>query len=104
MHLNVRSEVVKHLKERQDYYIQFVDNFKIAYDEYVEKIGSWGDDVEIQAISELYSNKIEILEETTNGYRIRKTFHEEGIENKSPIRIVYSGNHYDSVKVIKTSK
>ena len=60
--------------------------------------GVWGDDIELQAMSEVYDRPIEIY-----AYRAEpmRTFHEEqnGQGNlKEPIRLSYHGNeHYNSV-------
>lgn len=60
--------------------------------------GTWGDDVEIQAISEIYSRPIEIY---VFGSKPIRTFHEDNDNNIEPIRLAYVGScHYDSIKPI----
>lgn len=47
----------------------------------------WGDDVEIQALSEIYNRPIEIYAYSNEPMR---TFHEQG-GNEEPIRLSYHG-------------
>ena len=64
--------------------------------------GVWGDDVELQALSEIYERPIEIY-----AYRAEpmRTFHEEdqaiggaSLGPRNPIRLSYHGNeHYNSI-------
>jgi OTU domain-containing protein 5 len=54
----------------------------------------WGDDVELQALSEIYDRAIEIYAYQTESMR---TFHEQEKARK-PIRLSYHGSsHYNSV-------
>lgn len=59
----------------------------------------WGDDIELQALSEIYNCPIEIY-----AYRAEpmRTFHEEKFNNSNkPIRLSYHGNeHYNSVNLL----
>lgn len=58
--------------------------------------GCWGDDVELQAISELYNRPIEVY---VNGSTPIKTFHEENELKITPIKLAYHGScHYNSIK------
>lgn len=57
----------------------------------------WGDDVEMQALSEIYNCAIEIYAYSKTPMR---TFHEKGVNNQKnkSIRISYHGSsHYNSV-------
>lgn len=71
------------------------DNF----DRYIQKKseeGTWGDDLEIQALSEIYNRSIEIYAYSSDPLR---TFHETASTTNEPIRISYHGrSHYCSVK------
>lgn len=54
----------------------------------------WGDDVELQALSEIYDRAIEIYAYQTESMR---TFHEQE-KAREPIRLSYHGSsHYNSV-------
>jgi len=59
------------------------------------KDGVWGDDVEIEAISEIYARPIEIY---ATSARPIKTFHEDS-SSREPIKLAYVGRcHYNSIK------
>lgn len=88
-----------YIESEREFFSQFiVDDF----DHYVQRKrqnGVWGDDIELQAMSEIYERPIEIY-----AYRAEpmRTFHEEQNNNsgqlKEPIRLSYHGNeHYNSV-------
>lgn len=56
--------------------------------------GIWGDDLEIQALSEIYNRPIEIYAYQTEPMR---TFHETD-GGEEPIRLSYHGqSHYNSI-------
>lgn len=85
-------------------YISYEKNFFQDYisediDDYIEmkrKDGEWGDDVEIQALSEIYSRPIEIF--VFDDVPIR-TFHEDNASEIEPLRLNYIGAcHYNSIK------
>lgn len=60
-----------------------------------KKDGVWGDDVEIQALSEIYNRPIEIYVYSCKPIR---TFHESSFDGYDPIRLSYHGkSHYNSV-------
>ena len=58
--------------------------------------GTWGDDIEIQAISEIYNRSVEIFAYSDVPLR---TFHESGGSGHfKPIRLSYHGNsHFNSI-------
>ena len=61
--------------------------------------GVWGDDIELEAFSEIYSRPIEIY---VSGIKPIRTFHEENEKDQyiEPIRIAYIGQcHYNSIKL-----
>lgn len=68
-------------------------------EDYVQRkrnLGSWGDDVELQAISEIYNRPIEVY---VNDDKPIRTFHEDNDGSVFPIRVSYQGScHYDSIK------
>lgn len=56
----------------------------------------WGDDVEIEALSEIYGRPIEIYATSAKPLR---TFHEDNEHKIEPIRLAYAGySHYNSIK------
>jgi OTU domain-containing protein 5 len=111
-HNVVREKCMDYLLIEREFFSQFVEGGDKEFDNYINmkrKSGVWGDDVELQAISELYNRPIEIY---SGSNKPLKTFHENikdfnlkdnsNKENKnikvSPIRISYHGNeHYNSV-------
>lgn len=63
--------------------------------------GIWGDDVEIQALSEIYNRPIEIYLYSVKPMR---TFHEVSYNRNDPIKLSYHGkSHYNSVCSINCS-
>ena len=111
-HNIIREKCMDYLLIEREFFSQFVEGGDNEFDNYINmkrKSGVWGDDVELQAISELYNRPIEIY---SGSNKPLKTFHENikdfnlkdnaNKENKnikvSPIRISYHGNeHYNSV-------
>ena len=109
----LRQKCMDYLLIERDFFEQFVEGGKNGFDEYIEmkrKNGVWGDDIELQALSEIYNRPIEIY---SNSTKPLKTFHENKNEFKRegnekinndcndfvmPIRISYHGkNHYNSI-------
>ena len=73
----IRQACMDYIESERDFYIQFVIGGEEFFDEYVERKrmdGVWGDDIELQAMSEIYNRPIEIY-----AYRAEpmRTFHEE---------------------------
>ena len=68
-------------------------------EDYVERKsrdGVWGDDVEIEALSEIYGRPIEIYSTSSKPLR---TFHEDNEHAVEPLRLAYVGFcHYNSIK------
>ena len=109
----LRQKCMDYLLIERDFFEQFVEGGKNGFDEYINmkrKNGVWGDDIELQALSEIYNRPIEIY---SNSTKPLKTFHENKNEFKTegnekinndlndfvmPIRISYHGkNHYNSI-------
>ena len=106
----LRQKCIDYLLIERDFFEQFVEGGKNGFDEYINmkrKNGVWGDDIELQALSEIYNRPIEIY---SNSTKPLKTFHENKNEFKRekinndlndfvmPIRISYHGkNHYNSI-------
>ena len=94
---------------RKDFFEEFIEGGKNFFDEYINlkrKNGVWGDDIELQALSELYNRPIEIY---SNSIKPLRTFHESKKDFKRdddnikknnivPIRLSYHGKkHYNSI-------
>ncbi len=87
------------LKElEKNFYKNYIIGGGSRFDEYLErkrKDGVWGDDLEIQALSEIYDRSIQIY--AYSGEPMR-TFHEVSTNNQEPIKLSYHGSsHYNSV-------
>ena len=110
-HYVIREKCMDYLLIEREFFSQFIEGGDKEFDNYINmkrKSGVWGDDIELQAISEIYNRPIEIY---CGSIKPLKTFHEnlkefnlkeENSENKkikiSPIRISYHGKeHYNSV-------
>ena len=107
----IREKCMDYLLIEREFFSQFVEGGNKEFDNYINmkrKSGVWGDDIELQAISEIYNRPIEIY---SGSNKPLKTFHEnvkefnlkdESDKNKkyfiSPIRVSYHGKeHYNSV-------
>lgn len=89
---------MQYIALHKDYFSAFIANEDIL--EYCHRKAQdrvWGDDIELQALSEIYDRSIEILAYSCESMR---TFHESNDDNRlrDPIRLSYHGkNHYNSV-------
>jgi len=94
-HRLIRHACCDYILSERDYFVQFVEGEDLkSYAERKRQDGVWADDLEIQALSEIYDRPIEIY-----AYRAEpmRTFHEER-SGSSVIRLSYHGNeHYNSV-------
>ena len=68
----------------------------LAYINEMRKDGKWGDDIEIQVLSEIYNVKIEVF---NHSWKPIKTFNEKAAEEgKKTVRLLYLQlSHYDSL-------
>uniref|UniRef100_A0A7S4Q7L1 ubiquitinyl hydrolase 1 n=1 Tax=Alexandrium monilatum TaxID=311494 RepID=A0A7S4Q7L1_9DINO len=97
-HLLVRDRCSKYLASERDYFEQFVAE---PFDEFLTRIrkeGEWGDDVEIEALSEIYDCRVEIYC-AAYSHALMRTFHEAcDAKWPNPIRLQYEGHaHYNSL-------
>ena len=109
-HNIIREKCMKYLLIEKKFFSQFIEGGEKEFDNYVNmksKSGVWGDDVELQAISEIYNRPIEIycgldkplktFHENINEFNMKKNDNKE-VVIISPIRISYHGNeHYNSI-------
>jgi OTU domain-containing protein 5 len=107
-HEIIREKCMDYLLIEREFFEQFIEGGKNEFENYItmkRKNGVWGDDIELQAISEIYKRPIEIY---SNSIKPLKTFHENQNsflrnenENENiflPIRLSYHGkNHYNSI-------
>lgn len=99
-HTVLREWCMNYLVVEKDYFSQYIIGGADAFNEYVEhkrQNAVWGDDIEIQAFSEIYGIPIEIYAYDDKPMR---TFHEisSGITSIMPARLSYHGHsHFNSV-------
>ena len=102
----VKAKCLDYLELEKEFFGQFIEGGLEKFEDYIKmkKIdGVWGDDIEIQAMSEIYNRPIEIYSYSKLPI---KTFHENSLSvrydrdvNKlPPIRLSYHGKaHYNSI-------
>jgi hypothetical protein len=102
-HMLVRVACVDYMKSEAAYFQPFVVGDAQAFQRYLaikRKDGVWGDDIEIQAMCEIYNRPAQIYAfDHVRGFRQLRTFHEGGLASGVvPMRLsFYGGGHYDSL-------
>ena len=101
----IRQKCMDYLEVQKRFFKLFVDG---DFDEYIKQKrmdAIWGDDIEIEALSEIYNRPIEIYSGSITPLRC---FHEDKNNytyNKTPIRLSYHGRkHYNSVIPLEEAK
>ena len=98
----IREKCMDYLEVQKKFFQFFVEG---NFDEYIKekrKSGVWGDDIELEALSEIYNRPIEIYSGTTVPLKCfhedtKKFLYKEGTVT-APIRLSYHGSkHYNSV-------
>ena len=102
-HALVRAKCVDYMENDASFFSQFVEGGRESFARYLaaKRLNScWGDDPEIQAMSEIYQRPIEIWAyDAALGAKRLRTFHEitDG-KGRAAIRLsFYGGGHYDSI-------
>ena len=96
----LRERCMEYVLASKDYFKDFIDStLDGSIELYCQRKSQdkvWGDDLEIEALSEIYQRPIEIYAYSSQPMR---TFHEDDSEGEiAPIRISYHGrNHYNAV-------
>ena len=99
-HKIIREKCMDYIEVQKRFFEEFIDG---DFEEYIKKKrkdGIWGDDIELEAISEIYNRPIEIYSGSEKPLRC---FHEDKHfdENQyilTPIRLSYHGQkHYNSI-------
>ena len=94
----IREKCMDYIEKNKLFYSQFIEGGEAKMPAYIErkrKTGIWGDNLEIQALSEIYNRPIEIYVKTDKPIR---SFCNIGFDKKFPIKISYHGNkHYNSM-------
>jgi OTU domain-containing protein 5 len=111
LHWLVRQKCMDYMEADADFFSQFIEGGRESFALYLRakrRDACWGDDPEIQAISEIYHRPVEIWAYDPHlGARKLRTFHEAasmeavraaGSRACPPIRLsYYGGGHYDSI-------
>lgn len=88
---------MEYIQSEKEYFQNFIVGGQETFDAYIHRKlqnGVWGDDLEIQALSEIYNRPIEIYAYSNEPMR---TFHEQE-EGNEPFRLSYHGRcHYNSI-------
>eukprot|EP00494_Astrolonche_serrata_P034583 UN34852 len=97
-HKLIREKCVEYMKVERDYFSPYIESSSsfAEYCKHMDKMGVWGGNVEIQAISEMYGRPIEIYAYDT---KPMKTYSNQAVSKMGPIRLSYhQGSHYNSIK------
>jgi hypothetical protein len=95
----IRQKCMDYIEKNKLFYSQFIEGGEtqmMAYIQRKRKRGIWADNLEIQALSEIYNRPIEIY---ININKPIRSFCNDGFDKKRyPIKISYHGNkHYNSI-------
>lgn len=96
-HALLRDRCSKYIASERNYFEQFIAE---PFDDFLARIqreGEWGDDVEIEALSEIFDCRVEIYASYTHA--LMRTFHETcDAKWGRPVRLQYEGHsHYNSL-------
>ena len=94
----IRHKCMDYILNEKEYFKDFIIGGDIkSVEAYVARKrinAAWGDDLELQALSEMYNRPIEIYAYSNIPMR---TFHEQ-VGTEEPFRLSYHGqNHYNSI-------
>ena len=94
----IREKCMDFIEKNKLFYSQFIEGGEKQMPAYItrkRKNGIWGDNVEIQALSDIYKRPIEIYVDVEKPLR---TFSNINDKKEFPIKISYHGNnHYNSM-------
>lgn len=103
-HREVRQFCCDYMECESEYFQPFVEGTAEDFQTYIElkrRDGTWGDDIEIQAMCELYNRPAQVFAyDPVLGAKQLRTFHESvgHVKDMTPMRLsFYGGGHYDSI-------
>ena len=104
-HAMIRARWMDYIEVEKEFFKQFIVGEAQTIDQYIEwkrRNGTWGDDVEIHALSEIYEAPIEIYAYSNTPMR---TFSESRRNEGRIIRISYHArSHYNSIVDLSISR
>ena len=94
----IREKCMDYIEKNSLFFSKFIEGGETQMPAYIKrkrKKGIWGDNLEIQALSEIYNRPIEIY---TNINKPISSFSNDKFNKRYPIKISYHGNkHYNSI-------
>ncbi len=100
-HLELRHKCVEHMRKHRERFESFCS---VPFDQYLTemgKVGTWGDDLEIRALEEVFDRIVRIYSSNASDVCVplKNNFEEENLlSDVSPIILSYHGNsHYNSI-------
>ena len=102
LHQRVREETMNYMQKHASHYSQFVSNLE-GWENYLKRnrrLGAFGGNLEIQAISELYNRPIQIFEEN----QLRNIFHSYQLRSPPIILEYINGNHFNCILDLTSPK
>lgn len=96
-HALLRNRCSQYLDLERNYFEQFVAEPFDAFLLRIQREGEWGDDVEIEALSEIFDCSVQIY--ASHSHTLMRTFHETcDAKWGHPVRLQYEGHsHYNSL-------
>ena len=97
-HLEIREKCIEYINREKIFYSKFINENFEKYIERKKKEGCWGDNIEIQAISEIYNLQIQIF----HNEKIPIMIYNQEKKYEKIIRLFFRNlDHYDSIIEIK---
>ena len=94
-HKLLREKCMEYISKNKAFFSLFIEGDFEHYVNRKKKLGIWGDNVEIQALSDIYQRPVEIYEKIEKPIVFCKA---QMNKNKYPIRLSYHGHkHYNSL-------
>lgn len=93
-HLELREKCVNYIEKEKTFFSKFINENFEKYIQRKKKEGTWGDNIEIQALSEIYNLQIQIF----HNKKIPTMIYNQKKKFEKIIRLFYKNlSHYDSI-------
>jgi len=102
VHPKVRREIINYMSSNRMHFEKYLNTEKTSFNDYINSLkalGTWGDNLEIDAASKLYQRQIIIYSHKKDEpfFIQQKTFYEESPGNNGVIRLLFGDGHYDAI-------